>query len=213
METDEAKPEAQEEDKAMAVDPSDQEEAAGKAAGEEEKPAVQSSADEKPPEEMAVDEAATVKEVEEEATCGDEGGLPIIKDEHAGSEMQDDPVVVVDNLGEFGVSLSDTEQNGAEEERPPETFEPKVVVKGTGGIVMKVKAESIQAPASPVPPAAHSTATEASDAGEGGTEPTPAPDESTSDGEEFRPPTPDPRFQSLPPVQRGNELSGLCCIM
>ncbi|KAL1433019.1 hypothetical protein MTO96_001999 [Rhipicephalus appendiculatus] len=84
--------------------------------------------------------------------------------------------------------------------------------KALGGIVMKVKAESIQPPISPV---SHSTTADAPDTAEGGgsNEPAaPAPDESASD-EEFRPPTPDPRFQSLPPVQRGNELSGLCCIM
>ncbi|KFM74734.1 Pre-mRNA cleavage complex 2 protein Pcf11, partial [Stegodyphus mimosarum] len=30
---------------------------------------------------------------------------------------------------------------------------------------------------------------------------------------EFRPPTPDPRFQVMEPVSRGTELSALCCIM
>lgn len=214
METEEAQPEAapQEEVKSMDVDSGVKEEAASEATTEE-KPIDQSGSDEKPPEEMAVDEAAVV--VQEgtegnEAAC-DKGGLQI-KDENASGDMQDDPVVVVDNLGEFGVSLSDAEQNNDEEERPPETVEPKVVVKSTGGIVMKVKAESIQPPISPV---SHSTTADAPDTAEGGgsNEPAaPAPDESASD-EEFRPPTPDPRFQSLPPVQRGNELSGLCCIM
>lgn len=213
METEEAQAEAapQEEDKAMDVDPSVKEEVASEATADE-KPIDQSGSDEKPPEEMAVDEtAAEAQEGSEgnEATC-DKGGLPI-KDDNASGDMQDDPIVVVDNLGEFGVSLSDAEQNNDEEERPPETVEPKVVVKSTGGIVMKVKAESIQAPISPV---SHSTTADVSDTAEGGgsNEPAPAPDESASD-EEFRPPTPDPRFQSLPPVQRGNELSGLCCIM
>lgn len=213
METEEAQAEAvpQEEDKAMDVDPSVKEEAASEATADE-KPIDQSVSDEKPPEEMAVDETAAVAQDSSEGNDGtcDKGGLPI-KDDNASGDMQDDPVVVVDNLGEFGVSLSDVEQNNDEEERPPETVEPKVVVKSTGGIVMKVKAESIQAPISPV---SHSTTADVSDTAEGGgsNEPAPAPDESASD-EEFRPPTPDPRFQSLPPVQRGNELSGLCCIM
>lgn len=213
METEEAQAEAvpQEEDKAMDVDPSVKEEAASEATADE-KPIDQSVSDEKPPEEMAVDETAAVAQDGSEGNDGtcDKGGLPI-KDDNASGDMQDDPVVVVDNLGEFGVSLSDVEQNNDEEERPPETVEPKVVVKSTGGIVMKVKAESIQAPISPV---SHSTTADVSDTAEGGgsNEPAPAPDESASD-EEFRPPTPDPRFQSLPPVQRGNELSGLCCIM
>ncbi|XP_037503425.1 uncharacterized protein LOC119378324 [Rhipicephalus sanguineus] len=152
METEEAQPEAapQEEDKSMDVDSGVKEEAASEATTEE-RPIDQSGSDEKPPEEMAVDEAAVVApEGTEgnEAAC-DKGGLQI-KDENASGDMQDDPVVVVDNLGEFGVSLSDAEQNNDEEERPPETVEPKVVVKSTGGIVMKVKAESIQPPISPV---------------------------------------------------------------
>lgn len=200
----EAQPEAASEDKPMEVDVKEE---AVEGAGEGETPAVDA---EKPDVEMA-DEAANAEAVEGDGdgACV-EGGLRI-KDEKAdSSEMQDDPVVVVDNLGEFGVSLSDVEQSGGEEERAPETTEPpKVVVKGTGGIVMKVKAESIQAPASPVP----APATDAPDAAAGTAEPAPAADEPTSEDEEFRPPTPDPRFQSLPPVQRGNELSGLCCIM
>lgn len=40
-----------------------------------------------------------------------------------------------------------------------------------------------------------------------GTEPEGSPEE------EFRPPTPDPRFEVLPPVFKGTELSALCTIM
>lgn len=184
-----------------------------KAEAVDEARADKAATDEQPAEEMAVDEEASTTETAvttdetKDTLCDKE--LPI-KDEKAGDEMQEDPVVIVDNLGEFGVSISDGEQSGGDDDRPPETLEPKVVVKGTGGIVMKVKAESIQAPVSPMP----TTAASVSDVCEAGSdEPAPATEEPSTDEEEFRPPTPDPRFQSLPPVQRGNELSGLCCIM
>lgn len=178
-------------------------------------------ADKPPGDEGRADEAPTEPMETEASPDGDakdivSGGELTIKDEKAGSEeMPDDPVVIVDNLGEFGVSLSDGERSGDDENKPPETVEPKVVVKGTGGIIMKVKAESIQAPASPAPSsAAAAAASNASDTGEAGADqPAQVSDEPVTDEDDFRPPTPDPRFQSLPPVQRGNELSGLCCIM
>ncbi|XP_054706727.1 uncharacterized protein LOC129216537 [Uloborus diversus] len=37
--------------------------------------------------------------------------------------------------------------------------------------------------------------------------------EESDDEMEFRPPTPDPNFENLPPVFKGTELSALCCIM
>lgn len=157
----------------------------------------------------AMETQGSLDEDAKDAVCS---GELTIKDEKAGSEeIPDDPVVIVDNLGEFGMSLSDSERND-DESKPPETVEPKVVVKGTGGIVMKVKAESIQAPASPA--SSGTVASHALDTGEASTDkPVQTAEEAVSDEDDFRPPTPDPRFQSLPPVQRGNELSGLCCIM
>ncbi|KAM7300430.1 pre-mRNA cleavage complex 2 protein Pcf11 isoform X4 [Ixodes scapularis] len=212
-----------EEAQAEAVEKADDEkpmEVEGAVAAKEEVP-DENPADKPPSDESRADEAPTEPMETEASPDGDakdivSGGELTIKDEKAGSEeMPDDPVVIVDNLGEFGVSLSDGERSGDDENKPPETVEPKVVVKGTGGIIMKVKAESIQAPASPAPSsAAAAAASNASDTGEAGADqPAQVSDEPVTDEDDFRPPTPDPRFQSLPPVQRGNELSGLCCIM
>ncbi|XP_067140443.1 pre-mRNA cleavage complex 2 protein Pcf11 [Centruroides vittatus] len=81
-----------------------------------------------------------------------------------------------------------------EEEIRPEA--KKIILK-SGGIVMKVRADSIALPASPnsnaKPPTTESTECE--------------------EIKEMEYPPPDPRFKVLPPVQRGKELSGLCSIM
>ncbi|XP_076321065.1 pcf11 cleavage and polyadenylation factor subunit isoform X2 [Tachypleus tridentatus] len=90
-----------------------------------------------------------------------------------------------------------TEEPSVEIEQPKP--ESKMVVLQSGGIVMKVKAESI---AQPSPPPASNEATTAKSESE----------EPQSD-DEFHPPPPDPRFTVLPPVLRGTELSGLCSIM
>ncbi|XP_023244740.1 uncharacterized protein LOC111642603 [Centruroides sculpturatus] len=81
-----------------------------------------------------------------------------------------------------------------EEEIRPEA--KKIILK-SGGIVMKVRADSIALPASPNSNAKPPT-TESSECEE---------------IKEMEYPPPDPRFKVLPPVQRGKELSGLCTIM
>ncbi|XP_064482248.1 pre-mRNA cleavage complex 2 protein Pcf11-like isoform X2 [Ornithodoros turicata] len=149
------------------------------------------------PDEVPAPESAATDPTDPETVCDE----PLaIKTEKVGDEMPDDPVVIIDNLGEFGVSEGEGQDEMPVDEAPSE---PKVVVKGSGGIVLKVKAESIQAPVSPAAPSPAPPMEEEAQPKE----------EVEQEEEEFRPPTPDPRFTVLPPVQRGNELSGLCSIM
>lgn len=78
--------------------------------------------------------------------------------------------------------------------------ETKMVVMQSGGITLKVKAESLQC---------HSPSNSSE-------KDTKVEDGKQVDDEEeidFRPPTPDPNFKVQPPVSKGRELSGLCCIM
>lgn len=75
--------------------------------------------------------------------------------------------------------------------------EAKMVVMQSGGITLKVKAESLQC-------ASNSTEKDNKPSNNSSLE---------TDEIEFRPPTPDPRFRVMPSASRGKELSGLCCIM
>lgn len=77
--------------------------------------------------------------------------------------------------------------------------ESKMVVMQSGGITLKVKAESLQCH-SPSNPSEKDTKQD---------------EDKTVDSDEidFRPPTPDPNFKVMPPVSKGRELSGLCSIM
>ncbi|XP_054708497.1 uncharacterized protein LOC129218287 [Uloborus diversus] len=86
-------------------------------------------------------------------------------------------------------------ESESESESNLNAADAKMVVMQSGGITLKVKAESLQSN-----PNANSSET---DIGSG----------LENKADEFRPPTPDPRFQVLPPVSKGSELSGLCCIM
>lgn len=77
--------------------------------------------------------------------------------------------------------------------------ESKMVVMQSGGITLKVKAESLQSHSSSNSPEKDAKSV----------------DDKPVDEEDiiFRPPTPDPRFEVRPPLSKGRELSGLCCIM
>lgn len=78
----------------------------------------------------------------------------------------------------------------------------KMVVMQSGGITLKVKAESLQCH-SPLNHSEKQTKQEDDN----------KPVEDEDIDIDFRPPTPDPHFEVRPLVSRGRELSGLCSIM
>lgn len=92
-------------------------------------------------------------------------------------------------------ALTDQVTLEEEEVRP----EAKKIILKSGGIVMKVRADSIALPASPN--------------SNSNVKPVVPENTEAEDIKEMEYPPPDPRFKILPPVQRGKELSGLCTIM
>lgn len=102
--------------------------------------------------------------------------------------------------------------------------ETKVIVKGSGGFVLKVNQDSVvvvginnnnnsnnsnyndqlQAGSSDQKVGYEGCGMNAEDEEEDG---------DSDDAGDWRPPSPDPRYKNLPPVQKGSDMSGLCSIM
>ncbi|XP_015922449.2 pre-mRNA cleavage complex 2 protein Pcf11 isoform X2 [Parasteatoda tepidariorum] len=76
------------------------------------------------------------------------------------------------------------------------TEESKMVTMHSGGITLKVKAERFKQTPSSIGTINSSVSIEGQES-----------------DDDFRPPTPDPRFQVMPFVKKGKELSGLCVII
>ncbi|OQR67999.1 hypothetical protein BIW11_02094 [Tropilaelaps mercedesae] len=166
----------------------------------------------------------------------------IQEDDANDASRADEQSVVVEELGEFGVdmrteSVSVNGPNVTEDANNTSTdgictfrqvpctddlkdiecekskAETKVVVKGSGGFVLKVKQDSVhpvnnidQLPSSGTNIKLVDELGLNEDADMDGGD-----DDDYDDG--WRPPSPDPRFRSLPPLQKGSEMSGLCSIM
>ncbi|XP_035216033.1 uncharacterized protein LOC118189518 isoform X2 [Stegodyphus dumicola] len=81
--------------------------------------------------------------------------------------------------------------------------EPEMIVMRSGGITLKVKAESLKS-SSTRPSSSTKDTTSRDNISES--------EDGDDDDDDFRPPTPDPKFHVMPRVRKGRELSGLCCI-
>ncbi|XP_022650522.1 pre-mRNA cleavage complex 2 protein Pcf11-like isoform X2 [Varroa destructor] len=157
------------------------------------------------------------------------------------NRVEEQSVVVVEELGEFGVNSSasvslvvddkaelslkageaategnsissqtlNDESADLKEIEPPKE-ELKVIVKGSGGFVLKVKQDSVVTVINADHAQSSSGDTKALD--EPSLHETLDDDEHDTAGD-WRPPSPDPRFKNLPPLQKGSEMSGLCSIM
>lgn len=142
-----------------------------------------------------------VKISEMETNVPDQTDLPPVTEvPHA--EVRSEEVVLEGKPGEEEI-IGLISESDVEMDVECSKVESEMVVMQSGGITLKVKAESLQSSPSDSP----------------GTSPEKLAKVENDkhlddDGEiEFRPPTPDPNFTTQPPVSKGRELSGLCCIM
>lgn len=171
-------------------------------------PCIKETVKEEPVESIAEDEAATQEEPMETDESREEANDTLKFAEQT---------VIIEELGEFGVQNDSVAAAGAAEDstqnsesndvltmarvNSPENAsqdsqsESKVIVKGSGGFVLKVNQESMA-----------NGDTKAADA----TFEVETPTEPEID---WTPPTPDPAYTSFPTTEKGTEMSGLCSIM
>ncbi|XP_003743974.1 pre-mRNA cleavage complex 2 protein Pcf11 [Galendromus occidentalis] len=139
---------------------------------------------------------------------------PILEDETQAMDAMIEHEVVIQELGEFGVvssvddpsldgtngsqsgtdQLNDTMDDSSQTSKTNE----KVVVKGSGGFILKVNQESVA---------------NNKDSSQDATKDSKEASNLQELEIEWTPPSPDPRYKNLPLVKKGSEMSGLCSLM
>lgn len=176
--------------------------------------------DEKPEEseDMEKEEDVEINRVEEQsvvveeiAEFGVESTSELFSVGTAAEETSEDPTGASGG-GKSVVQRIPCKDESIETEVDKSKEETKVIVKGSGGFVLKVNQDSVVVSNNNDQLQSNSCDTKLID--DSGLNADDNEEDADSDhGTDWRPPSPDPRFKNFPPVRKGSDMSGLCTIM